>query len=150
MSAAEREGVTLIAVTLNAPDDWNDHSAMLDYGFLRYESVLLCEREAHTFPLAVVGGTDAYVMLCNPLELRMTLPRGHGQILATVEAPRFLYAPIKEGQKIGRVIYQCDTNGDGVREVIGEVPLLACYGVPRYKPQKSFWQWLLGLFGFFK
>lgn len=24
-SAAERDGVTLICVTLNAPDDWNDH-----------------------------------------------------------------------------------------------------------------------------
>jgi len=33
VSAAEREGVRLIAVTLNAPDDWNDHKKMLDYGF---------------------------------------------------------------------------------------------------------------------
>ena len=31
VSAAERNGLTLIAVTLNAPDDWRDHSAMLDY-----------------------------------------------------------------------------------------------------------------------
>ena len=29
VSAAERDGVTLIAVTLNAPDDWRDHTAML-------------------------------------------------------------------------------------------------------------------------
>lgn len=33
VSAAERNGVTLIAVTLNAPNDWNDHMNMLDYGF---------------------------------------------------------------------------------------------------------------------
>ena len=26
VSAARRDGVTLVAVTLNAPDDWNDHS----------------------------------------------------------------------------------------------------------------------------
>ena len=32
MSAAERDGMTLIAVTLNAPSDWADHAAMLDYG----------------------------------------------------------------------------------------------------------------------
>ena len=33
VSAAERDGVLLVAVTLNAPDDWNDHKKMLDYGF---------------------------------------------------------------------------------------------------------------------
>lgn len=33
ITAAEKDGRTLIAVTLNAPDDWNDHTKMLDYGF---------------------------------------------------------------------------------------------------------------------
>ncbi|MDR2559698.1 MAG: D-alanyl-D-alanine carboxypeptidase [Oscillospiraceae bacterium] len=33
VSAAMRDGVTLIAVTLNAHDDWNDHIKMFDYGF---------------------------------------------------------------------------------------------------------------------
>lgn len=33
VSAAERDGMTLIAVTLNAPDDWRDHTALLDWGF---------------------------------------------------------------------------------------------------------------------
>lgn len=35
ISAAERHGRTLIVVTLNAPDDWNDHIKMLDYGFAK-------------------------------------------------------------------------------------------------------------------
>ena len=33
VSCAQRNGIRLIAVTLNAPDDWNDHMAMYDYGF---------------------------------------------------------------------------------------------------------------------
>ena len=33
VSSAQRNGVSLIAVTLKAPDDWNDHKKMLDYGF---------------------------------------------------------------------------------------------------------------------
>ena len=36
---AERDGVRLVAVTLNAPDDWNDHKAMLDYGFSKVKQV---------------------------------------------------------------------------------------------------------------
>jgi D-alanyl-D-alanine carboxypeptidase/D-alanyl-D-alanine carboxypeptidase (penicillin-binding protein 5/6) len=33
ISAVTRNDATLIVVTLNAHDDWNDHTAMLDYGF---------------------------------------------------------------------------------------------------------------------
>lgn len=33
VGAAERDGVTLITVTLSAADDWNDHIKMFDYGF---------------------------------------------------------------------------------------------------------------------
>lgn len=33
VSAAERENVRLIAVTLNDKNDWKDHKALLDYGF---------------------------------------------------------------------------------------------------------------------
>ncbi len=33
VSAAERDGRMLIAVTISDPDDWRDHAALLDYGF---------------------------------------------------------------------------------------------------------------------
>lgn len=33
VSAAERGGRRLIVVTIGAPDDWNDHAKLLDYGF---------------------------------------------------------------------------------------------------------------------
>ena len=33
VSAAERDGRMLIAVTISDPDDWRDHIALLDYGF---------------------------------------------------------------------------------------------------------------------
>ena len=32
VSAAERDGMTLIAVTLDDPDDWRDHAALFDWG----------------------------------------------------------------------------------------------------------------------
>ena len=43
VSAARRGGMTLIAVTLNDPDDWRDHTALLDYGFSTYAPVTLTE-----------------------------------------------------------------------------------------------------------
>ena len=37
VTAAERDGLTLVAVTLNDRSDWADHTRLLDYGFAHYE-----------------------------------------------------------------------------------------------------------------
>ncbi|QPA29905.1 D-alanyl-D-alanine carboxypeptidase family protein [Thermaerobacillus caldiproteolyticus] len=36
VTTASKDGLDLIAVTLDAPDDWNDHIAMYEYGFEDY------------------------------------------------------------------------------------------------------------------
>ena len=41
VSSCTRDGVSLIAVTLNAPNDWQDHKQLFDYGFSLYEAVNL-------------------------------------------------------------------------------------------------------------
>jgi len=37
VTTASQKGLDLIAVTLNAPDDWNDHISMYEYGFGNYK-----------------------------------------------------------------------------------------------------------------
>lgn len=145
VSAAERDGVRLIAVTLHAPDDWNDHEKLLDYGFSRYKSVLLCAADGILTSLPIVGGAQDCVTVCNEGELRVTLPATHGHVTQVLELPRFAYAPTKNGDILGKAVFYCDVDGDGTRETVGEVPLIACASVKRHAPQKSFWQWLLGL-----
>ena len=145
VSAAQRDGVELIAVTLNAPDDWNDHIRLLDYGFLRYRSVLPAEKEAITHTMPIVGGTQTEVRLCNAEDLRITLPVDHGPIRVAVEAPRFAYAPVSAGEALGTAVFFCDTDGDGVEERVGELPLISCSTVTK-APKKGFWQWLRSLF----
>ncbi len=39
VTTASKENLDLIAVTLNGPDDWNDHINMYEYGFNNYEFV---------------------------------------------------------------------------------------------------------------
>jgi serine-type D-Ala-D-Ala carboxypeptidase (penicillin-binding protein 5/6) len=39
VSTAQKDDMNLIAVTLNAPDDWNDHISMYEYGFDHYDLV---------------------------------------------------------------------------------------------------------------
>ena len=148
VSAAERDGVELIAVTLNASDDWNDHTALLNYGFSRYDAVKLCNTEEYLFPLPVVGGIDDYVMIGNTEALQAILPVHHGSIVVRVEAPRFAYADVSEGDRIGSVIFLCDVESSGSLQKIGEVELTARYSVKKKKVKRSFWQWLKSLFGF--
>ncbi|EKN63077.1 D-alanyl-D-alanine carboxypeptidase [Schinkia azotoformans] len=37
VSTAEKDGHDLIAVTLNGPNDWNDHISMFEWGFAQYD-----------------------------------------------------------------------------------------------------------------
>ena len=63
VSAAERNGRTIIAVTLNDPNDWNDHREMLDAGFAQYSEVTLHKAGDTIANVRVFGGDTASVPL---------------------------------------------------------------------------------------
>ena len=108
VSAAERGGMTLISVTLNAPDDWRDHAAMLDFGFASYECVTL-EAGAFTYEMPVVGGVFETVTLANAEPISMILPKSRGEISHRVEAvSRFAYAPVAEGSPLATLTLTCE------------------------------------------
>lgn len=136
VSAAERDGVTLIAVTLDAPDDWQDHTALLSHGFSLCESVSLAAPGEFSLPLWVETGDKEYVMLSNPEGLTVTLPRSRGELICTVELPRFAFAPILSGQVPGQIVFSI--RKDGKRVVLGAVPLEAQYNVNGIVYQRSF------------
>lgn len=104
VSAAERDGMTLIAVTLDAPDDWRDHSAMLDFGFASYEAVTAALAGELRIPFPVVGGMSEETILTNEKDLIFILPKGHADITLEVESfGRFWFAPVSQGTAVGRV-----------------------------------------------
>lgn len=45
VSSATKDGHQFVAVTLNAPDDWNDHIQMFEYGFDHFTKVTLVEEK---------------------------------------------------------------------------------------------------------
>lgn len=149
VSAAERDGVVMIAVTIDSPDDWNDHTKLLDYGFANYRRVALCPAD-YQFCLPVVGGKEPYVVLGVEQEASVTLPAAVGVIEQTIECPRHAFAPVKAGDICGHMKFWCDTNNDGVKELIGDVPLVAKYDTQKYSTRLTLWQrfllWWRGLF----
>ena len=131
VSAATREGLTLLAVTLNDSNDWQDHKALLDWGFSHYECFTPTP-DAITLP--VVGGTASTVSVMPVGTVSLTLPRTHGEITAVTELPRFLFGGIKRGDTLGRLLYYLDG------KVIATIPLQAAEDVPRATLRRGFLQ----------
>ena len=101
VSAAEKDGVKLIAVTLNASDDWNDHIKMFETGFSCTKRVKP-NNFTDKFNVKLVGGMSDSVK-CRPMftSVNGSLP----DITEKVFIPDFVYAPIMEGDEVGYVEY---------------------------------------------
>lgn len=107
VSAARKDGVTLVAVTLSAPDDWNDHVRMLEYGFSVIKSTAL-DDSLEGISMPVVGGVCKDLALCFASKPRAVLKRGGGEIVREVLLKQFEYAPIHKGEPVGRALYYRD------------------------------------------
>lgn len=101
VTAATRNGVTLICVTLNAPDDWNDHKKMYAEGFARTR-VTVFKAEDHSFELPVVGAeaSGGTVSVVPESDVRIVTLREYGYRLR-YSYPIFVYAPVLSGERVG-------------------------------------------------
>ncbi len=142
VSAAVREGLGLVAVTLRASDDWNDHRKMLDYGFSSYVSLNLAEEGGYDLTMPVVGGSCEWVKCTNSEAIRVTLPSGHGSITSRIECSRFLYSPVEAGEVIGELIFYCDG------KIIGTSPIITLSSSEYVGKPRGLIGWIKALFGF--
>ena len=55
VTCCEREGMTLICVTLSDPDDWDDHATLYDWAYGTYTTADVLP-EANVYDMPVIGG----------------------------------------------------------------------------------------------
>lgn len=104
VSAAQRNDLRLVAVTLNAPDDWNDHEKMLDFGFSLVEPIVL--NDDNIIKIPVVGSEIESVDLSINKSVKVILNKNEkNKIKKAIYVPKFAYAPIKQGQILGKIEY---------------------------------------------
>ena len=149
VSAAVRDGVTLIAVTLSDPDDWYDHTVMLDLGFRTVRTQRLND-DLSDVALPVVGGSSALCPIRFAFVPTAVLDTRGGEIVRKIYLQHFVYAPVSFGSIVGRAVYL--RSG----EVVCDVPLIAGRDIPAVLPhivvpQKSsfFQRWTEKLKGVF-
>ncbi len=132
VSAAKKDGVTLIAVTLNGGDYWNDHIALYEYGFSKVTARVPEEPALPLLPVA--GGVDPAVSLAAPAPSAVMLLKGE-QVSCRVRLPAFVWAPVKAGQPIGTIQYVV-----GERVVL-EQPVTAAQTVAAQPPKSYIEKW---------
>ena len=118
VSAAERQDMTLVCVTLNDGDDWNDHINLYDYGFSQYGMVTLAEAGQMLVSAAVAGGTQSDVTLVADRDLSYPVKDGE-RLTLRVNSPVSIPAPVVPGQVVGTA----DLCIDG--EIVFSVDLVA-------------------------
>ena len=110
VSAAERDGMTLICVTLNDPNDWADHTALFDQGFSGYDSLLLAQEWEILCRLPVAGGLVPFCPVSAGAEARLCVSEGAETERELVLDRTALAAPVAKGAVLGEAVYR--VNGE--------------------------------------
>ena len=102
VTCAERDGARYVCVTLNDPDDWDDHKALYDWAFANYSFAEVIPAGL-SYEVPLISGTEmtapaetegaAYALIQNGESYDMEL-----------ELPAFAFAPISEGERAGRAV----------------------------------------------
>lgn len=119
VSAAERNGAALVCVTLNAPDDWNDHLRLYEEGFSRTHAVTLAAPGEFSSEIPCPFADDGSVTASNPAGLTRVFFGGVPEIETAVEAKRLLLEDVEKGDALGRVVFRADGR------IVASVPLTA-------------------------
>lgn len=134
-AVAQRNGITLIAVVMAAPDykvRFKDAAAMLNYGFSRC-SLYIDERMQELPEVPVKRGKEKAVSLVYEEQFRyLDVSGGNiGKVEKKLRIHREVEAPVEKGSQAGEMIYSADGKELGRVRVlyarsVGEVTYLDC------------------------
>ena len=138
VSSAVREGRRLVCVTINAPDDWNDHKTLLEDGFSRYRTRTLVQAGDVLGTMAVLGGGAGQVRLVADDDFAYPLAEDE-RVSILLPPVMFAYAPVVWGQRAGWAHILIDGTP------VGKVPLLYGETVEKAPEQEpSIWEKIFG------
>ncbi len=111
VTAAERDGTTLICITINAPNDWNDHTNLFDFGFASVKTEAVTP-EKYPIEVKLAGGVTERVK-AEFVPFSVTAP-SDAEIEVKVIIPHMIFAPAEKGKTIGKIV--CMSDGEILKE----------------------------------
>ena len=119
VSSAKKDGLTLICVTLNDRNDWQDHIDLYNYGFERY-ACYQSDDSNFCVDIPCVGGVEDKTTVVGEKDISIVLStEDKSKVERKIYIDSFLYAPIEKNSKVGKIEYSIDG------KVISSVNLLS-------------------------
>ena len=138
VSSALRDGRRLVAVTINAPDDWNDHAMLLEQGFSGFAHRNIVQEGQLIGSLEIAGGDCGHVQLLAAEDFDYALAPDE-KVSLLIPGTGFVYAPVTAGANAGFVHVCVDGKS------VGKVPLIYGATIEQTKEiEKSIWDRLIG------
>ena len=138
VSSATRQDRRLVTVTINAPNDWQDHKTLLEEGFSQYSIHAIVTKGESLGTVELAGGEEGTVSLLAAEDFSYALTQDE-QPEIVISGPGFVYAPVVQGQEAGYA-YIC-LNG----KTVGKVRLIYGLTVEQEKAEEpSFWKRIFG------
>ena len=138
VSSAARAGRRLVCVTINAPDDWNDHKALMERGFSDYSLQKIVEEGEVLGHRYVLGGDGTRVPLVAEKSFSYALAAGE-EIDIVLSPQLFSYAPVTGGAPEGCAYAVLDG------QVVGQIPLAWGWSLGEATEKEK--TWISRLFG---
>ena len=136
VGAAEKDGLILISVTLDAPNDWTDHKKMLDFGFDTLCYRTLAGDGEFTFDIPVLFSSKEQVKAKSTGEHGLVVPKD-AIITKEIILPSYLIAPHAAGDIIGKIQFRRDG------EIVATADVALCEDVGEAK-KHGFFQRIFG------
>lgn len=127
VSSATRNDINLICVTLNAPNDWDDHKKLLDIGFSQLNPKEIVSKNDIKMVKVKNGVVD--ILSVKPKDDIIIPILSNDKVDIKYNLPDQITAPIKVGDKIGYAEIQINS------ESVCDVLFVAGESVDEYKPQ---------------
>lgn len=101
VSSAKKNGRELIAVTLNAPSDWQDHTSLFNYGFNLYKNHII---DIYNANIPIYGSDKKFVKISSSKTIDTSILAGE-EVSYKIFSNKFTYAPVKIGETYGIIKY---------------------------------------------
>ncbi len=134
VTSAKKDGVTLINVTLNDGNDWQDHTEMFEESFRRVSSYTLYEAGQYSITVPVLNGTHP-ARFTNPEPVYGVCIDGQKiEYIPTDCLPQSLYAPIQKETFNQQVYVELAYKN----RLVGTMKLTLCESVAQKEDEQTF------------
>ncbi|MBQ8882719.1 MAG: D-alanyl-D-alanine carboxypeptidase [Clostridia bacterium] len=104
VSSATRNGMTIIAVTLNCGAMFEECRKLMDYAFDNYENYDLSKYLSLDKTATVIGGVENFVRLAPRGEINYPLTKSElSKLVIDINGVENMVAPVKNGQENGKI-----------------------------------------------